>query len=81
MGRGGPLGHDDLSTPSPYNTYLEKGLPPTPIANPGAAALRAAAHPAAVGYLYYVARDDGSGRHYFSSSYAQFLKDKARAQQ
>ena len=70
----------DLELQSPYNTYLHTGLPPTPIANPGAAALRAAAHPAAVDYLYYVARNDGSGRHYFSSSYAQFLRDKARAQ-
>ncbi|HMK93167.1 MAG TPA: endolytic transglycosylase MltG [Thermoleophilia bacterium] len=75
------LSLQDLKLKSPYNTYLHAGLPPTPIANPGAAALRAAAHPAAVGYLYYVARNDGSGRHYFSSSYAQFLKDKARAQQ
>lgn len=75
------LTYDDLKIQSPYNTYLHSGLPPTPIANPGAAALRAAAHPAAVDYLYYVARGDGTGRHYFSSSYAEFLKDKARAQQ
>jgi UPF0755 protein len=75
------LTYDDLKVESPYNTYLHTGLPPTPIANPGAAALRAAAHPAAVGYLYYVARNDGSGRHYFSSDYEQFLKDKEKAQQ
>ncbi len=75
------LTYQDLRVRSPYNTYLHAGLPPTPIANPGAAALRAAAHPAAVGYLYYVARSDGSGRHYWSSTYARFLQDKARAQQ
>ena len=75
------LTYDDLKVQSPYNTYLHTGLPPTPIANPGAAALSAAAHPAAVDYLYYVARNDGSGRHYFSSNYAQFLEDKERAQQ
>ena len=71
----------DLASDSPYNTRKFLGLPPTPIANPGLASLRAAAHPAAVDYLYYVARGDGSGRHYWSASYAQFLKDKARAGQ
>jgi UPF0755 protein len=74
------LTYRDLRLDSPYNTYLHAGLPPTPIANPGLASLQAAAHPAAVSYLYYVARNDGSGGHYFSSNYAQFLKDKARAQ-
>ena len=74
------LTYADLQIPSPYNTYLHTGLPPTPIANAGAASLEAAANPAHVGYLYYVARNDGSGRHYFSSTYAQFLQDKAKAQ-
>ncbi len=75
------LSYRDLQINSPYNTYLHTGLPPTPIANPGLASLRAAAHPAAVDYLYYVGRGDGSGRHYWSASYAQFLKDKARSGQ
>lgn len=44
----------DLSVPSPYNTYLVTGLPPGPIANPGAAALEAALHPATGNFLYYV---------------------------
>jgi UPF0755 protein len=74
------LSFSDLKIKSPYNTYLHAGLPPTPIANPGLASLVAAANPAAVGYLYYVARGDGTGRHYFSSTYSQFLKDEARAQ-
>jgi UPF0755 protein len=69
----------DLAIDSPYNTYRVKGLPPTPICNPGLASLEAAAQPAHVGYLYYVVRNDGTGRHYFSKSYAQFLKDKAKA--
>jgi UPF0755 protein len=69
----------DLRRDTPYNTYLHKGLPPTPICNPGVASLRAAADPAAVSYLYYVVRNDGTGRHRFSSSYEQFLKDKAKA--
>lgn len=74
------LSFSDLKVNSPYNTYLHAGLPPTPIANPGLASLIAAANPASVSYLYYVARGDGSGRHYFSSTYSQFLKDEARAQ-
>jgi len=69
----------DLAIKSPYNTYRHKGLPPTPICNPGLASLEAAAHPAHVAYLYYVARNDGSGRHYFARTYQQFLKDKAKA--
>jgi UPF0755 protein len=69
----------DLKIKSAYNTYLVKGLPPTPICNPGLASLEAAAQPAHVGYLYYVARNDGTGRHYFSNNYQQFLKDKAKA--
>lgn len=73
------LTYDDLEIDSPYNTYKHAGLPPTPISNPGLASLQAAADPADVDYLYFVARDDGSGRHYFSSDYGQFLKDKARA--
>ena len=73
------LTYDDLKIDSPYNTYKHAGLPPTPISNPGLAALRAAADPAAVDYLYYVARNDGTGGHYFSNKYGQFLLDKAKA--
>ena len=73
------LTYDDLKVDSPYNTYKHPGLPPTPISNPGLAALKAAADPDDVPYLYYVARNDGSGRHYFSSDYDQFLKDQAKA--
>ena len=50
----------DLERPSAYNTYTIPGLPPTPIANPGRAALEAACAPADVPYLYFVARGDGS---------------------
>ncbi len=70
---------NDLEIDSPYNTYRNRGLPPTPICNPGVASLRAAAAPARSAYLYYVARNDGTGRHYFSTDYDQFLKDKAKA--
>jgi UPF0755 protein len=73
------LTYDDLKIDSPYNTYKHKGLTPTPISNPGLAALQAAAAPAGVDYLYYVARNDGTGRHYFSKDYSQFLADEAKA--
>lgn len=73
------LTYDDLKIDSPYNTYKHAGLPPAPISNPGLAALRAAADPAAVDYLFFVARNDGTGRHYFSASYSQFLADQAKA--
>jgi UPF0755 protein len=65
----GNLTRKDLETPTAYNTYRIKGLPPGPIASPGEAALRAAAHPAAVDYLYFVARGDGT--HVFSSTLRQ----------
>lgn len=54
----------DIQRPSPYNTYLIKGLPPGPIGNPGLDALRAARQPADTPYLYFVARQDGT--HHFS---------------
>ncbi len=62
----------DLATDSPYNTRRFTGLPPGPIASPGADSINAAAHPAKTTYLYYVARNDGSGRHYFATTPAQF---------
>lgn len=74
------LTYDDLKIDSPYNTYKHLGLPPTPISNPGLAALDAAANPSIDKYLYYVARNDGTGRHYFSTTYEQFLVDKAKSE-
>jgi uncharacterized YceG family protein len=62
-----------LRTDSPYNSRLRTGLPPTPIANPGLASLQAAAHPAAVDYLYYV-RKPNSKRHFFTASESEFLR-------
>ncbi|HJP61057.1 MAG TPA: endolytic transglycosylase MltG, partial [Gemmatimonadaceae bacterium] len=51
--------YKDLTIDSPYNTYVHKGLPPGPVASPGAASLAAAANPANVQYLYFVASPDG----------------------
>ena len=69
----GNLRKKDLRDSSPYNTYRHRGLPPGPICNPGAAALRAVFSPASVDYLYFVSRNNGS--HYFSST----LKEHNRA--
>ena len=71
------LTYDDLTTPSPYNTYVHPGLPPGPINSPGRASIEAALHPAETAYLYYVARPDGS--HIFSRTYAGHLRAIARA--
>jgi UPF0755 protein len=68
----GNLKRSHLKTHSPYNTYMIKGLPPTPIAMPSAAAIEAALHPAAGTSLYFVARGDGG--HYFSDNLEEHQK-------
>ena len=65
----GNLTREHLASDSAYNTYRRRGLPPTPIALPGRAALEAAVHPAPGDYLYFVARGDGSSE--FSTTLAQ----------
>jgi UPF0755 protein len=65
----GNIRKQDLSTDNAYNTYTRAGLPPTPIAMPGRAALLATAHPAAGDELYFVAKDNRE--HHFSSSYKE----------
>lgn len=62
----------DLQTDTPWNTYTRKGLPPTPIANPSLAALKAASHPAEHDYYYFVSRGDGS------SAFAKNLQEHNR---
>jgi UPF0755 protein len=64
-----PLTLEQVNTESPYNTYLNSGLPPTPIASPGKASLQATANPEKTEYLYFVARYDGT--HVFSRTLAQ----------
>jgi peptidoglycan lytic transglycosylase G len=71
------LTESDFHIDSPYNTRIHTGLPPTPIASPGLASLEAALNPAHVDYRYYVLCG-ADGHHAFSTSYDQFLRDKAR---
>jgi UPF0755 protein len=61
----------DLETDTPYNTYTRTGMPPTPIALPGAAALQATLHPADIDALYFVATGNGDGTHHFSATLAE----------
>ncbi len=65
----GNIRRKDLTADTPWNSYTRRGLPPTPICNPGEASLRAAANPADVSYLYFVA--DGTGGHAFASTHEE----------
>ena len=79
-GGGAPLGRglrrSELKRDTPYNTYVHKGLPPTPIANPGRQSIRAALNPDDSDYLFFVA--DGSGGHAFSVTYSEHRKNVRR---
>jgi UPF0755 protein len=68
----GNLTRENMLIDSPYNTYRYAGLPPGPIAAPGRASIEAALNPAAVDYLYFVSRNDGS--HVFSKSYEEHAR-------
>jgi UPF0755 protein len=67
----------DLQTASPYNTYMNAGVPPGPICNPGIVAIQAAIAPAKTNYLYYILTHK-DGRQSFATNYADFLKLKAQ---
>lgn len=66
----------DLKTDSPYNTYLNKGLPPTPIGNPSVRAIEAAANPTKTNYLFYLS--DRYGTMHYAATYAQHLQNVRR---
>ena len=78
-GQGGPLGRgiraSELRAATPYNTYVIEGLPPTPIANPGAESIRAALDPEETDYVFFVA--DGSGGHAFAETLAEHNQNVA----
>jgi UPF0755 protein len=71
-----PIYQSDIDKQTPYNTYLINGLPPTPIANPGKAALEAVANPSKTDDLYFVA--DGSGGHVFAATLDEHNQNVAR---
>ncbi|QSX06440.1 endolytic transglycosylase MltG [Sedimentibacter sp. zth1] len=68
------LSEQDILIDSPYNTYINVGLPPSPINSPGKDSINAVLHPEKVDYLYFLAKGDGS--HYFSVTYDEHLKAK-----
>ena len=70
------LSNADTQIPSPYNTYINNGLPPGPICSPGLASIQAALEPAETDYLYFVLSEKLDGSSNFSSDYNQFLRDK-----
>jgi UPF0755 protein len=78
--KGRPLGrsltHADVVDPTPWNTYVVAGLPPTPIANPGRASIEAALHPVQTRDLFFVA--DGTGGHVFSQTFEEHQKNVQR---
>jgi UPF0755 protein len=80
ISKGAPLGRgltvSEIAQQTPYNTYRIAGLPPTPIANPGRAALEAALNPPASNEMFFVA--DGSGGHVFASSFAEHQANVAK---
>lgn len=64
----------DLEVDHPYNTYRSDGLPPGPICSPGSLSINAAVHPdTSQGYIYFVSRDDGTGRHLFARTHSGHL--------
>lgn len=71
-----PLTYAQVETPSPYNTYINAGLTPTPIASPGLASLQATVSPEKTDFLYFVARYDGT--HVFSRTLTEHLRAQAR---
>ncbi|SIS67285.1 endolytic transglycosylase MltG [Alicyclobacillus vulcanalis] len=72
---------DIMDAKNPYNTYLYNGLPPGPICSPSLASIEAVLHPAHTKYLYYVAKGNGTGEHYFAETYSQQLHNEMLREQ
>jgi UPF0755 protein len=72
--------YEHLEVDSPYNTYKYPGRPPGPIASPGESAIRAVLYPETHDYYYFVAKNDGSGEHYFAATYEEHLENVDRAE-
>lgn len=70
------LSYDDIAIESPFNTYINNGLPPSPIASPGKLALESALYPDETDYLYFVVKKGGNGTHVFSETLDQHNKAK-----
>lgn len=70
--------NEDTKVVSPYNTYVNYGLPIGPISNPGLFCIEAVLNPADVDYIYYVVKDDLTGEHFFTNNYDEFLDAKAK---
>ncbi len=79
LGRPHPdiITYDDLKIQSPYNTYLNAGLPPAPICNPGLVALKAAAEPAQSDFYYFQLMDEAAGRHVFTKTLSEHVEQGA----
>lgn len=73
------LFYKDLKVKSPYNTYLNKGLPPGPIASPSLRSIEAALNPEASEYLFYVTKKDGSSGHLFAKTYKEHQQNIAKS--
>jgi UPF0755 protein len=73
-----PIRLSELETDTPYNTRVRRGLPPTPIGNPGQGSIEAAARPARTDHLFFVVKPCGNGAHAFTSDYNEFLRLESR---
>jgi len=70
---------EDLEVQSPYNTYVNEGLPPSPIASPGRASLEATIFPEKHKYFFFVTKKDGSGAHHFARTFKEHQKNDAKS--
>lgn len=75
------LSYEDMAIESDYNTYINVGLPPAPIANPGLASIEAALYPADTNYLFFVLKGDNETTHYFSETFEEHEENILRSQE